>query len=134
MRPGSWHRTFAFIGLPAAAIDAGHFSRPVNPTTARKVDLTPSLRGALLDGYAPDLERLRSLDGRIRELRAALSNDELPSFDATGLRIGECLGVLWFEMDLQTARVDVSSTGDPLERTRFGSKDNQVEGGGRDLC
>jgi len=29
---------------------------------------------------------------------------------ATGLRIGECLGVLWFEMDLQTARVDVSST------------------------
>jgi integrase len=29
---------------------------------------------------------------------------------ATGLRIGECLGVLWFEMDLQAARVDVSST------------------------
>jgi len=29
---------------------------------------------------------------------------------ATGLRIGECRGVLWFEMDLQTARVDVSST------------------------
>jgi len=58
---GELARTFAFIGLPAAAIDAGHFSRPVNPTTARKVDLTPSLRGALLDGYAPDLERLRSL-------------------------------------------------------------------------
>ena len=33
----------------------------MNPTTARKIDLTPSLRAALLDGYAPDLERLRSL-------------------------------------------------------------------------
>jgi integrase len=29
---------------------------------------------------------------------------------ATGLRIGECLGVLWFEVDLQGGRVDVSST------------------------
>jgi hypothetical protein len=54
-------RTFAFIGLPAATIDPGRLSRPVNPTTARKIDLTPSLRAALLDGYAPDLERLRSL-------------------------------------------------------------------------
>jgi hypothetical protein len=33
----------------------------VNPTTARKIDLTQNLRKALLDGYAPDLERLRSL-------------------------------------------------------------------------
>jgi hypothetical protein len=58
---GELARTFAFIGLPPATIDAGRFSRPVNPTTARKVELTPNLRTALLDGYAPDLERLRSL-------------------------------------------------------------------------
>jgi hypothetical protein len=58
---GELARTFAFIGLPPATIDSGRFSRPVNPTTARKVDLTPNLRSALLDGYAPDLERLRSL-------------------------------------------------------------------------
>jgi hypothetical protein len=58
---GELTRTFAFIGLPPATIDAGRFSRPVNPTTARKIDLTPNLRTALLDGYAPDLERLRSL-------------------------------------------------------------------------
>jgi integrase len=29
---------------------------------------------------------------------------------ATGQRIGECLAVLWFEVDLQAGRVDVSST------------------------
>ena len=29
---------------------------------------------------------------------------------ATGQRIGECLAVLWFEVDLQPGRVDVSST------------------------
>jgi len=58
---GELARTFAFIGLPPATIDPGRFSRPVNPTTARKIDLTQNLRKALLDGYAPDLERLRSL-------------------------------------------------------------------------
>ena len=29
---------------------------------------------------------------------------------ATGQRIGECIGVLWFEIDLQAGRVEVSST------------------------
>ncbi len=58
---GELARTFAFLGLPPTTIEAGRFSRPVNPTTARKIELTRSLRRALLDGYAPDLERLRSL-------------------------------------------------------------------------
>jgi hypothetical protein len=29
---------------------------------------------------------------------------------ATGQRMGECLGVLWFEIDLQAGPVEVSST------------------------
>jgi hypothetical protein len=58
---GELARTFAFLGLPPATIDPAHFGRPVNPTTARKIDLTPGLRAALLDGYASDLERLRSM-------------------------------------------------------------------------
>jgi hypothetical protein len=58
---GELARTFAFLGLREAKLDDSAFSREVNPTTARKVELTPGLRSALLDGYAIDLEQLAQL-------------------------------------------------------------------------
>jgi hypothetical protein len=54
-------RTFAFLGLPPSSMDPSVFDQPVNPTTARKPDLTPALRQSLLDGYAPDLDALRTM-------------------------------------------------------------------------
>jgi hypothetical protein len=54
-------RTFAFLGLRPHALPTDAFAREVNPTTGRKVTLTPDLRGALLDGYAVDLAELRAL-------------------------------------------------------------------------
>jgi len=59
--PEELARTFAFLGLREATLDASAFSREVNPTTGRKVELAPGLRAALLDGYAIDLEQLRGL-------------------------------------------------------------------------
>jgi integrase len=55
----------------------------------------------------------------------ALAGDVLTLFRfmlATGQRIGECLAVLWFEVDLQAGRVDVSSTGHGLVRMSNKSK------------
>ena len=54
-------RTFAFLGLSEATLEGSAFSREVNPTTRRKVELSPRLRAALLDGYAIDLEQLATL-------------------------------------------------------------------------
>ncbi len=54
-------RTFRFIGLPPFDVPASRFAREVNPTTAQKVELRPSLRSALLAGYAPELEQLAAL-------------------------------------------------------------------------
>ncbi len=47
---GELARTFRFLGLDEVPLDASRFERPVNPTTARKVDLTPDLRRALARG------------------------------------------------------------------------------------
>ena len=60
-RSASWRarsRSWACgpVDLPPSA-----FAREVNPTTGRKVELTPGLRSALQDGYAIDLEQLRTL-------------------------------------------------------------------------
>jgi hypothetical protein len=54
-------RTFAFLGLRGVALPSSALAREVNPTTGRKVELGPGLRGALVDAYAPDLEELRGL-------------------------------------------------------------------------
>jgi len=54
-------RTFAFLGLRAVDLPPSSFTREVNPTTGRKVELTAGLRAALQDGYAIDLEELRTL-------------------------------------------------------------------------
>ncbi len=54
-------RTFHFLGLPEVRIDPGRFHRPVNPTTAPKVELGSELRAALSAAYAPDLARLATL-------------------------------------------------------------------------
>ena len=54
-------RTFAFLGLRPVELPSSAFTREVNPTTGRKVELTPGLRSALQDGYAIDLEQLRTL-------------------------------------------------------------------------
>lgn len=72
-----------------------------------------------LGGRPKKEPRALTLDERVR-LFKGLEQDEvalaadvpglLRFMLATGLRIGECLGVLWLEVDLQAGRVDVSST------------------------
>ena len=54
-------RTIEFLGLPPFEPDVDAFGGEVNPTTRRKLEPSASLRRALLDGYAPDLEQLPSL-------------------------------------------------------------------------
>jgi hypothetical protein len=54
-------RTFRFLGLRDFEPPADRFGRPVNPTTARKLDLTPELRRSLAVAYAPDLAALADL-------------------------------------------------------------------------
>ena len=58
---GELARTFRFLGLDEVALDTARFERPVNPTTATKVDLTPELRRSLAEAYAPDLAALPDL-------------------------------------------------------------------------
>ena len=58
---GELARTFRFLGLAPVALDASRFERPVNPTTAQKLELTPDLRRALAQAYAPDLAALPAL-------------------------------------------------------------------------
>ena len=58
---GELARTFAFLGLRPVELSPSTFAREVNPTTGRKVELTPGLRNALQDGYTVDLEALRTL-------------------------------------------------------------------------
>jgi hypothetical protein len=58
---GQLSRTFRFLGLPDVALDPGRIGREVNPTTSRKLDLSPTMHGALIDAYAVDIEQLRSL-------------------------------------------------------------------------
>jgi Sulfotransferase domain len=58
---GELARTFRFIGLRPAVIPEAAIRREVNPTTARKAELSPSVRAALLAGYAADLAGLPSL-------------------------------------------------------------------------
>ena len=54
-------RTFAFLGLAPPSRPPAAFRREVNPTTARKVELTAGLAAALLQGYGIDLEQLSDL-------------------------------------------------------------------------
>jgi integrase len=85
--------------------------------------------GALPSNPVRDADRLRgsptkepralTLDERVLLFKALDQDDVALAGDvptllrfmlATGQRIGECLAVLWFEVDLQVGRVDVSST------------------------
>jgi len=54
-------RTFGFLGLRTVQLPPATFVREVNPTTGTKVDPSPGLRAALLEGYAVDMEQLRTL-------------------------------------------------------------------------
>jgi hypothetical protein len=54
-------RTFRFLRLPEVEMSDADLAAEVNPTTGRKPELTAELRAWLVDGYAPDLERLRGL-------------------------------------------------------------------------
>lgn len=54
-------RTFRFLGLREIELGADRFVRPVNPTTASKLDLPPELRRSLAEAYAPDLAALPAL-------------------------------------------------------------------------
>lgn len=54
-------QTIEFLGLPPFEPDAAALQGEVNPTTRTKFEPSPSLRQALLDGYAPDLAQLPSL-------------------------------------------------------------------------
>ena len=58
---GQLARTFAFLGLAPCELDQTAFQSEVNPTTGPRFDPSPTLRRALLDGYAPDLEQLPGL-------------------------------------------------------------------------
>ena len=58
---GELARTFAFLDLRPFDLPGSAFTREFNPTTGRKVELTAGLRRALEDGYAVDLEELRTL-------------------------------------------------------------------------
>jgi hypothetical protein len=54
-------RTFDFLGLAPFEPDAAAFRGEVNPTTGPRFEPSASLRDALVDAYAPDLEQLTSL-------------------------------------------------------------------------
>ncbi len=54
-------RTYAFLGLAPFEPDSSAFRGEVNPTTGPPFEIGPSLRRALLDGYAPDLAQLPDL-------------------------------------------------------------------------
>jgi hypothetical protein len=58
---GELTRTYAFLGLPPYELDAAAVRGEVNPTTREKFEPSPSLRAALLDGYASDMEQLPGL-------------------------------------------------------------------------
>jgi len=58
---GQLARTFDFLGLDPLELDKGAFGGEVNPTTRQKYEPSASLRAALLDGYAQDLEQLPEL-------------------------------------------------------------------------
>jgi hypothetical protein len=58
---GQLAATFRFLGLEEVDLPASAFASEVNPTPGRKPELSPALREALLEGYAPDLEQLPSL-------------------------------------------------------------------------
>ncbi|MFV2064260.1 MAG: sulfotransferase domain-containing protein [Chloroflexota bacterium] len=51
-------RTYQFLGLTPFDPDEDSFRGEVNPTTRQKLELPASLRAALLDGYAYDIEQL----------------------------------------------------------------------------
>lgn len=54
-------RTYEFLGLGSFELDASAIAREVNPTTRDKFELSPSLRSAFIDGYAPDLAQVREM-------------------------------------------------------------------------
>ena len=54
-------RTFRFLGLKGVELSADAYRAEVNPTTRPKFEPTPSLRRALLDGYAPDMEQVAAI-------------------------------------------------------------------------
>ena len=54
-------RTFAFLGLDPFEPDQATYRGEVNPTTGPRFEPSASLREALVEGYAPDLEQLPSL-------------------------------------------------------------------------
>ncbi|MBA3851206.1 MAG: hypothetical protein H0X59_02415 [Chloroflexi bacterium] len=58
---GELARTFRFLGMGDVRLDPDRFDRPVNPTTARKLEVGPELRAALSAAYAPDLAQLATL-------------------------------------------------------------------------
>ena len=58
---GELARTFDFLGLRDVRVEPARFDRPVNPTTARKVELGDELRAALTAAYTPDLAQLATL-------------------------------------------------------------------------
>lgn len=54
-------RIYEFLGLDPAFRPPG-IDRPVNAARARKDDLDPAIRAALVDAYTPDVRHLQSLD------------------------------------------------------------------------
>jgi hypothetical protein len=58
---GELARTYAFLGLPPIELDAAALRGEVNPSTGPRFEPVPTLRRALLEGYAPDLEQLPGL-------------------------------------------------------------------------
>ena len=58
---GQLARTYAFLGLAPFQPPAARLRDEVNPTTGPRFEPSPSLRRALLDGYAPDLAQLPEL-------------------------------------------------------------------------
>lgn len=54
-------RTFAFLGLTPFEPDAAAYRGEVNPTTGPRFEPSASLREALVEGFALDLEQLPSL-------------------------------------------------------------------------
>jgi len=84
----------------------GRYLYPSRTARQRRPQSGPASRSGAFD------ERVRLFEELDQDGLALVADipDLLRFMLATGQRIGECLGVLWFEIDLQAGRVDVSST------------------------
>lgn len=74
-------RTFRFLGLREVRLDPARFDRPVNPTTARRLELRDELRASLALAYSPDLAQLARL---VPELDLDLWPSARPLRDSIG--------------------------------------------------